>query len=410
MRIAVLSDLHGFSSDARRASDGKSVLPPSLIDFSAPVRKPNIDPLAGFIKLFETGEIDPPDLLIVGGDLGDKADTNAIKSVWRDLSSLANKYPSINLVATCGNHDLDTRHKQNKFDPRGFLRTLDPGFPFPDTVGNRINILEYWANNYSLLEDDKYRVLNINSCAFHGFGLDAEPELERGRVSEITLDSIEEQLKLVVKAAPQKQNICLFHHHIRPVSTDVFDDTSTMKGSERLADILSKPSLGEWLIIHGHRHRSNLFCAGGNSAPIVLSCASFAATRTGDEHNPCPNQFYLVELEDVEPGEIARVAGTVRAWNWTPSIGWQSKTSIPGGLPVNSGFGYRGYIPDLARNVAAAVRSSGKIVWADLITSFPDLRRLIPSDNESLIETLEANGVIATEADGQIKELAPVNA
>lgn len=410
MRIAVLSDLHAFCSDARKASDGKSVLPPSLIDFSASTRKPNIDPLAGFIKLFESGEIDPPDLLIVGGDLGDKADTHAIQAVWGELSSLVDKLTVTNLVATCGNHDLDTRYKQNKFDPRGFLRTLKPGFPFPNTVEQRINLLEYWANNFSILEGKQYRILNINSCAFHGFGSEAEPELERGRVSEITLDSIEEQLKIAVKVAPHKQNICLFHHHIRPVSTDTFDDTSTMKGSERLAEMLSKASLGEWLIIHGHRHRSNLFCAGGNSAPIVLSCASFAATRTGDEHNPSPNQFYIVELEDAPLGEVARVAGTIRAWNWTPSIGWQSKTSIPGGLPVVSGFGYRGYIPDLAKNIAIAVKTSGKIVWSDLISNFPDLRRLMPSDNASLIETLESNGVIATEADGQIKELAQVNA
>lgn len=410
MKIVVLSDLHAFCSDARKASDGKASLPPSLIDFSASTRKPNIDPLVGFIKLFERGEIEHPDLLIVGGDLGDKADAHAIQSTWRELSSLTDKNPATKLIATCGNHDLDTRHKQNKFDPRGFLRTLEPGFPFPNTVEHKINLLEYWANHFSVLESDQYRVLNINSCAFHGFGTDAEPELEHGRISDITLDGIEECIKTTVQAAPHKQNICLFHHHIRPVSTDSFDDKSTMKGSERLASMLSKPQLGEWFIIHGHRHRSNLFCAGGNSAPIVLSCASFAATRIGDEHNPSPNQFYDIELEEVGVGQVARVAGSIRAWNWTPSIGWQSKTSIPGGLPVVSGFGYRGYIPDLAKSIGAVIKSSGKVVWGDLVNGFPDLRRLMPSDNEFLIKSLEMIGVVATEGDGQIRELAQKNA
>lgn len=410
MKIVVLSDLHAFCSDARKSSDGKPALPPSLIDFSSPIRKPNIDPLTGFIKLFEDGEISPPSLFIVGGDLGDKADTHAIQSVWSELSYLADKYPSTKLVATCGNHDLDTRHKQNKFDPRGLLRTLEPGFPFPISHYSDLAFLEYWANNFCILEDDKFRLLNINSCAFHGFGHEAEPELERGRVSDITIENIEARLKTAVKSSPHKQNICLFHHHIRPVSTDVFDDKSTMMGAERLADLLSKSSMGEWLIIHGHRHRSNLFCAGGNTAPIVLSCASFAATRTGDEHNPCPNQFYVIDLDEGELGQQARVAGSIRAWNWAPSIGWQTKTSIPGGIPVVSGFGYRGYIRDLARDVAAEVNASGKLVWSELITKFPDLGRLVPSDNDSLIETLETIGVIATEADGQIKELAQSNA
>lgn len=405
----MLSDLHAFTSDTRKGEGGKKPPPPSLIDFSAPTRKENLDPLVGFIRMFERGDIDLPDLLIVGGDLGDKADSNAVRSVWTELSQLAAKKPECVPIATCGNHDLDTRHQQNKFDPRGFLRTLEPGFPYSDTSKNGINSLEYWAKNFSILEHEKFRVLNINSCAFHGFGDQAEPELEHGRVSDITLDEIESKLLEVVKLAPQKQNICLFHHHIRPISTDDFEDKSIMKGSQRLTEILSKSSLGEWFVIHGHRHRSNIFCAGGNSAPIVLSCASFAATRVGDENNPSPNQFYIIEMDEAAQGTVSRTAGSIQAWNWMPSIGWQTKTSIPGGMPIKSGFGYRGYIPDLARDIALAVKAKEKIEWKQLTVDFPDVRRLMPSDTESLITALAMNGVVVSLADGQIRELVLPN-
>lgn len=405
----MLSDLHAFTSDARKGEGGKKPPAPSLIDFSSTTRKENLDPLVGFVKLFERGDIDFPDLFIVGGDLSDKADSNAVRSVWLELSQLVARRPECVLLATCGNHDLDTRHMQNKFDPRGFLRTLEPGFPYPDSAKYRINLLEYWANNFSILEHEKFRVLNINSCAFHGFGEKAVPELEHGRISDITLDEIEFSLLEAVKAAPQKQNICLFHHHIRPISTDDFEDKGIMKGSQRLTEILSRSSLGEWFVIHGHRHRSNLFCAGGNSAPIVLSCASFAATRVGDENNPSPNQFYVIDMDEADQGTVSRAAGSIQAWNWMPSIGWQSRTSIPGGLPIKSGFGYRGYIPDLARDIGLTVKSKGKIEWEQLVTDFPDVQRLMPSDTESLITALDMNGVVVSLADGQIRELVLPN-
>lgn len=410
MRIAILSDLHAFCSDSRKDSSGRKPPAPSLIDISSPSRTKNTDPLVGFCGLFENGEIDFPDLFIVAGDLGDKADTLAMRTVWNELAQLAKKRSDVLLLATCGNHDLDTRHQQNSFDPRGFLRTLTANFPYPAENKYGINQLEYWVNNFSILEEDDYRILNINSCAFHGFGSDAEPELEHGRISEITLGEIEVRLRESFDKAPQKHNICLFHHHITPVSSDTFEDKSVMKGAERLTNMLSRASLGEWFIIHGHRHRSNLFHAGGNSGPIVLSCASFSATRTGDEHNPTPNQFYILHFDEPQSGKVARVSGRIKAWNWAPSIGWQSTTSIPGGLPVRTGFGYRGYIPDLAEKITEAVNDKRRMEWSGLVGAFPEIARLIPNDTESLITTLETQGLVVSQTSGRITEVVVSNA
>ena len=409
MKIAVLSDLHAFCSDAQQEVNGKKPPAPSLIDFSSLSRKPKTDPLVGFVELFQSESELRPDVIILAGDLGDKADTQAIRSVWDELGKLSTDIGVRMLLATCGNHDLDTRHKQNKFDPRGFLRTLDPGFPYPNQPFHRENQLEYWAENFTIVEEDDFRILNINSCAFHGFGEKAEPELEHGRISDITLDEIEKRLSECVSEAPHKQNICLFHHHIKPISTDDFEDSSIMKGAERLLQMLSRVEFGEWFIIHGHRHRSSLFCAGGNSAPIVLSCASFAATRSGDEHNPTPNQFYLVELDKFESGEFARVTGNIQSWSWTSGIGWQSKTSIPGGLPVKTGFGYRGYIPNLAQEIEKKLTTVSRLSWSELLEHFPDVGRLMPSDTETLIKSLERLPVVVSEMDGQIQELVKSN-
>lgn len=142
----------------------------------------------------------------------------------------------------------------------------------------------------------------------------------------------------------------------------------------------------------------------------LFSLARVSQLRIGDENNPTPNQFYIARFDEPKAGKIARVSGRIDAWNWTPSIGWQSKTSIPGGLPVISGFGYRGYIPDLASEIADAVKNRKRLQWLELVGSFPDVGRLIPSDIESLVKTLEAQGLVVTQADGRLLELVVENA
>lgn len=404
MKLLVVSDLHAFTSDSRRGADGRKPLPPSFIDFSTPTRRKVEDPLIGLRDLFHEGLFGDIDLLIVAGDIGDKADPVAIRSAWAEIHEMAQRADA-KVFATCGNHDLDTRHKINKFDPRGFLRTLQPSFPISHLSQDDRSILEYWANNFTLIEEETYRILNINSCAFHGYGDEQNQELNHGRISDITLEAIEKALRKSHREHPSKHNICLVHHHIKPVSSDDFEDKSAIKGAEKLTDLLSTAELGEWLIIHGHRHRSSLFCAGGNTAPIVLSCASFAATRTGDEHNPCPNQFYVVHLDTQEPGRPSSASGLIQTWNWTPTYGWMENNDILGGLPKSTGFGYRGRITDLADRIYDKTKSEIKITRRRLIEQFPEFLRLVPKDMKSLLYTLDQRGIVITYVGQEIEEL-----
>jgi predicted phosphodiesterase len=407
MKLLVVSDLHAFTSDSRRAADGKKPFPPSFIDFSAATRGKVNDPLVGLQALFQEGKLKGIDCIIVAGDIGDKADPVAIRSAWTEMHSIA-QISSVKVFATCGNHDLDTRHKTNRFDPRGFLRTLQPSFPVSDLAPDSRNHLEYWANNFTLLEEGDCRILNINSCAFHGYGDGHEKELEHGRISDITLELIEDALRKSNANNPSKHNICLVHHHVKPVSSDDFEDTSTIKGAEKLTDLLSKADFGEWLVIHGHRHRPNLFCAGGNTAPFILSCGSFAATRNGDEHNLTPNQFYVVQLDPIEVGRPARASGVIQTWNWT-AYGWTERADIPGGLPSAAGFGYRGRIPDLADRIRDKTQRDIKVTRRILMDEFPEYLRLIPNDLTALIYALERQGIIITYSGREIEELVAPN-
>lgn len=392
MRALVISDLHAVS---RRPEKGAT---PSLIEFGNAERTNKRDPLVGLRAILNDGSLPKPDLIICAGDIADKADALAIKTAWSEINDIAAACGIGDVLATCGNHDLDSRHTGNSFDPKGFLRRLSPSFPIPKLPRSDLEQLRYWADNFSVIEGASWRVLNINSCAYHGYGAEAKPELDHGRISDHTLEEIKEYISNAVDLH-KKINICLLHHHLKEVGSDNFKDKSKMEGAENLLSVLSESKYGEWFVIHGHRHRAAIYCAGGNTAPIVLSCASFSATLVGDEQNPSPNQFYLIDFEASGNGR-ARVKGVVSAWSWTPGYGWLDASSKPGGLPSRAGFGYRGDIPDLADKVAAEVRKMKRISWIDLKSSYPDLRFLMPEDIDNFAQSIASGSDIHVSRDG----------
>lgn len=359
----------------------------------------------GLREILRSGQIPAPDLFICAGDMGDKADANAIRAVWESINEMAADASISKVLATCGNHDLDTRHIENKFDPKGFLRALDPPFPTPFICREDPVQLSYWADNFYLFEDTDWRVLNINSCAYHGYGDKGAPELEHGRVSDFTIDNIRRALKSISSTASAKFNVCIFHHHLREVSSDQFSDKSKMSGSENLVDLLSEAQFGEWLIIHGHRHRGEIYQASGISSPVVLSCASFAATPVGDEHNPSPNQFYLIELEKPAAGRY-RMKGEVLAWNWSPSYGWLPAGNTPGGLPRLCGFGFKGDLHDIADKISTTVMKSGRLRWENARSDFPELKHFLPKDIENFIQIIQTDARISVSLEGrEIREI-----
>jgi hypothetical protein len=59
---------------------------------------------------------------------------------WQRLHDLAEK-SGAKLIATVGNHDVDSRYKSNAFDPRGYApQVLTPQSCAMFFVGNRRNV------------------------------------------------------------------------------------------------------------------------------------------------------------------------------------------------------------------------------------------------------------------------------
>ena len=336
-----------------------------------------------------------PEYILCPGDITNQSNPASLLYAWDRLNRLANAFGA-KLIATVGNHDLDSRYKGNAFDPRGFAMSLSPRIPCDD----RQHFLEYWAENFTLISPDDCNILVLNTAAYHGGGKNIAQEIEHGRISQVTSASMKRALDGAPKAST---NILLCHHHlIRPEQSDE-ELANQTRGGEAIIQLLNE-SAGAWIVVHGHKHRPDLFYGhGGSNAPVILGCASFSAQINVDAQNKNPNQVHLL-ASDPEGATSAglTLAGTVTSWTWQPGVGWGKSQGLHG-LKHVIGFGYRAGVAGLVHAVEEHLSHNNlsQVPWSDAVRAIPGLNRLIPVDFKAFERTLIDKGlVILNEQDG----------
>jgi predicted phosphodiesterase len=391
--LAVVSDLHAYV-------DGDPPGPSSL-SISLAEDEPTRHPITGLRRLLEDLQA-KADILVSCGDMGDKAHPAAIQYAWKALQSIGQTLSVRLIAAASGNHDLDSRHNHNEFDAKGHLQALVPPFPLPEEERND----RYWARHFVIAEDcGVSRVVILNSCAYHGTGAE---EYEHGRIARSTIDRLRHSLKCI---EPPPVNIFVCHHHPErhgePPLSDR-DDYEAMTNGPGLIELLGSGDVGEWLVIHGHRHRPRLFYAqGATCPPVVLSAGSLCGHIDSVLQGYARNQFYLVEI-DVTDSRKWGLSGTFRAWDWIPAQGW-IPAGAQSGLPSSGGFGWR----ETPVSIAAAIADRFVEVtvpffysWDRVVSIVPRLRYIMPRSVPQIAGQLrQRHGFQVTEEGGRILEI-----
>jgi hypothetical protein len=359
-----------------------------------------------FEEMLQNGAVPAPDLVVTPGDLGDRAELAGLNFAWSFLSRITAHSSKKLLIATAGNHDVDSRYNNSTFDAKGFLLSLTPSYPrISDEIKHYDGLLSlpqmmFWSQNFFVERVGDYRFVVLNSSAYHGMGKN-NGEFEHGRVSNYTLDQLRRYLRLEDESfdkqqiPPIKLNILLCHHHLIQDGTAEDKDYSLLVGAHALVEFLSSNDFGRWFVIHGHRHRARLLQAGGaGGGPYVLSAGSFGATRDKDYENTSPNQAHLIELDAESMHRLAYYpAGKIRSWTWQQGVGWLNDKVGTGGLPPLTGFGFRGSIDSVASQVAAAIQEfPGK--WEHLCQKYEQLRFLDYRQIDDLKKTLKRNHTV----------------
>jgi predicted phosphodiesterase len=397
MRIAVASDIHAYDPVTPAPPS-----PPSYLCISDPADQPSRHPIAGLKQLIANEKL-KADVLICPGDMADKANTAALSYVWNELHNLKTLLGADRLIATAGNHDVDSRHKYNDFDAKGALQALLP--PFPGLSEQQCD--RYWARNFVLLEEDRWRLLLLNSSAYHGSGKDPVKEAQQGRVSDRTMSAIESAL---ANSDKKELNVLLCHHHLYRDNAIHEADYSEMEGADHLIRLLGSGEYGQWLVVHGHKHHPKLqYGAGGLISPVVFGAGSLCASLYAELAARARNQFYILDIDPAAANQYnLDVAGKIRAWDWIPNAGFKP-AGIDSGLPHMTGFGYRATVTAIASRIAALFSAKVPYLrWSELVNSLPELDYLLYTDIGAVLHHLKSVHAINSIRDsrGAILELA----
>ncbi|MEQ1885192.1 MAG: metallophosphoesterase [Bryobacteraceae bacterium] len=357
--LAIASDLHAHSNHP---------VSPSHLNTSAPEGVANQHPITGLLTLIEKEHLTATALLSPG-DLGHQADPQGIQYSWNALKRLSVALGAEFYTATAGNHDIDSRYQGNDHAPEHILKSLTPSFPLGD---DRFDD-RYWARAYVIKDTNPFRLVLLNSSAYHG---NTPTEKNHGRIDKQTLEDLRKDL---TNRGKREINILLCHHHPHQHSELGLGEDDVMKQGQLLLDVLGSGQHGRWLVIHGHKHHPKMsYAAGGGGSAIVFAAGSLCSTLYPELQTVARNQFYLVTIDPAKCS--GGLVGRVQAWDWASGIGWiQGRDNS--GLPAHSGFGLRADPSLVAKRLAEIVDASPTpIPWVTLTQNYSDILYALPQD------------------------------
>ncbi|MFV8628715.1 metallophosphoesterase family protein [Ralstonia pseudosolanacearum] len=375
--FALLSDLHA----APKISDPKGTEVKLYSDGDSFAQHEN--PLSSLYALI-TREKLTADFVVCPGDMTNRADAGALKFVWDELHKLRECLGAQQVIATVGNHDVDSRSHEVGTIPREALMRLVPRFPIPDDALAD----HFWAHGYFLTTIGRVRFLVLNSSWLH----EHRDELERGAVTAYTLEKLRQDLDSNPAA---EFNVAVCHHHPH-VHSDLNLGGDIMLNGQKLLDVLSANAT--WLVIHGHKHHPKIELAQGEfQRPIVLACGSFSGRLEGANATVSRNYFHIVRVENF--GEDAELRGVVESWHWVSGLGWESYGNANSTFPSRLGFGFEGSLQPLVRAVVESMGTHQLKRWDEMLVLQPDLAHLTPRKLAALCSALESKHSIVVMRD-----------
>jgi 3',5'-cyclic AMP phosphodiesterase CpdA len=304
-----------------------------------------------------------------------RAEAGALRFVWDKLHELKQRLNAQEVIATVGNHDVDSRgHSEGAF-PREALMRLVPRFP----IGDDSLADHYWAHGYFLTTVGQVRFLVLNSSWLH----EHRDQLEHGAVTDYTLEKLRRDLACPSDA---EFDIAVCHHHPH-VHSELDLGGDIMLNGQKLLDVLS--GNGTWLVLHGHKHHPKVERAQGEfQQAVVLACGSFSGRLEGPNATTSRNYFHMVEVERF--GVDQELRGVVTSWAWIQGLGWKNYGTTDATFPSRLGFGFEGSVPQLAREVVDAMGSHQLMKWEAMLKMQPNLAHLTPRKFNALSKTLDA--------------------
>lgn len=403
LTVAIVSDLHATEAPSRS----------SLIYARHNHLLRNEDPLIDLMqRVREYGT--RADLLLVPGDITDRADSIGLEYGWVQLHQLATALGAT-ILSIPGNHDLVTHDAV--VDPRVGLKSLIPSFP----SGEKLHDRDFWKQGWAIVEKPGYRVLLLDSTyTFPPYPTTGRTDpdtwsayelaLNRGGFDESQHAGIEDYLR----TAEHKLNLAMVHHHpIEHQLRSAFQDSygPMQRGGELVELLTSYPKAGRWLLIHGHKHIPQLVNSvfTSSNGPVVLCAASLGAPIWSPLSTVTRNQFHVVRVSDSRTSSIGPLIGEILSMMWCLGEGWIEPPPKGAGLPLRTGFGSMIDHRVIANRCAEYFRSTAQpyCTIGEIAAAVPELSYMTPRDFSFLEDELdEINLIFSRDRHQEVQQLS----
>ena len=366
VKIAIASDLHCHAP----REDGPASFLTSGLD-RIPVGKHPVEALRALVEKYSVDA----NILLCPGDITDRICKPGLHSGWDFLKEIGQCLNIELLVATLGNHDVDSRGGGDSLQTARALRPNE----FP--VKHQELRDEFWLKGYFLLQEGVCDILTINSVAGH-FN---ETLAKRGSVAEGLLESLQSEL---AEKEARPNRVALVHHHPLPHERLALGSEDLMENGDELISVLEENNFG--LIIHGHKHHPRLrYSSESSSGPAVFAAGSFSAFLSPYLAPNTRNLFHVIELVGEVEGCYA--PGQIRSWEFNYTRGWSEPSHRSAGLPAIAGFGCRETPEAIARRMSKILLKMGErvVAWELVAEAIPSVDYLLPQDLRKLGEELK---------------------
>jgi hypothetical protein len=387
-RIAIASDLH-----CHRPDSGEPAA--SFLTTGLPKVPWKVNPVEALKRRIAASNLSA-EILLCPGDLGNRCSPEGMAAAWEAIQEIGEALGTRRVVATIGNHDVDSRRLIGK-DPFAPARCIAATFPLGSDQDSR----DFWNRHFRILDWKDLRLLVLNSVASHT----SEAEAKHGAVAPATMEEIEDALR--VNPGPALR-VAVVHHHPHPHEDLNLGAGDLMHGGQGLLDLLNRNAFS--LVVHGHKHHPKVsYAQGGTTTLAVFAAGSLTHINHAELASNTRNLFHIVEVEPTNLSHCT-VAGTIRSWEFNCGSGWNPATRRSAGFPVIAGFGCRRPHRDLVAAVIPHVAGSVRR-WDDLEAVIPELRYLLPQDKGAVLKLLEEAGVqVLYGEDGEPEMLTTVRA
>lgn len=338
-KILIISDLH-----CKVDQDGDR---DSLLWVRKPAHPIKANPMSSLVNLIgmNPGKFENTEILLCPGDITDKANPDAFVFGWGKLKDIKTKVGAHKLIATIGNHDVDSRN----VDPERayeFIKAF-PDIDFP--VDDAASISKFWADKFYITETSNFIVLVYNSSHDHTTPVKSA----QSNIDETTREKILTEMHEYI--GNPKIRVAMCHHHPIAHQNRSIKDTDIIDGGSELITLLR--SLNFKIVVHGHKHIPRFTEQNGLA---VLGCGTFSSMTNIGSNGYLP-MFHLVEINSRLAG------GTIDSWVYSTENGWLQKSGQQ--FPMKTGFGFVGDLESLASEI--------NIWFGNLSTPLCDFQKVV---------------------------------